>query len=112
MARHAAAIGRLRWCESSIEALNRGVEVHRMTTETKGGLGLFEQIVGHRTVGSVAEAAVLIDRGMFEHERSFLVGMTTKAKLLAVDGEGEVGILPVKAMAVLAGYLAFSDRVV
>lgn len=105
------AVGSLRRREGTIDAIDCGVKVHRVTVQAQGRLALGQEIVSHRTVGRVAETAILIDRRVLIHERTFLVGMTTETEFTTGPIHGVGRLATVNAVTIRTYHLTLSYRV-
>jgi hypothetical protein len=96
-----------------------GVEVKLVTLQTDKRLVLLQQVVGHCSVGIVADAAIFHYRCVFEHERTLVLGVASEAEiinaLLCLQGpdSGAVHIVTIAAVHSLSsGSLVFPDGMV
>jgi len=83
-----------------------------VTSEAEKGFTLFQEVVGNSPVRIVAEAAILLNRLMLIKERTLLVGMAVKTKIINTYLQQPVRFGTVSTVTPRTLHLAFPDRMV
>jgi hypothetical protein len=87
-----------------------GMEVGLMALETKKRFVLLEHIIGHSSMGIVANHAILLDRSVLKNEGALLVPMTLETKI--IDSFDSLQVFDQRSMMLVttaAFHLSFSN---
>jgi len=91
------------------QTLTAGMKMRLMTLKVQKWLILFEQVIGHCSMGIMANHTVFHHRGMFEYKRPLFIRMAVEAKIVeTLAGLQVLDHRPVMLMAAAAFHFPFS----